>query len=392
MTTCLATLTLDVYYRYIPLYKFGQEEGRGVGPGRINYAKMHTGIPLVGGNQQRGQLLAKCLQFLLQFFIVNGADWRFWPVDLLVVDVPAEIFSVFPSVGVGWRVRMKRVARYLKLLPFSKAAPWVNVAMLVVASVSNAETLPINTGFEPSEGFALGTLQGQNGWQYTGGTINTAVVENSTVSSGTQAVKVTRGGALDTRWAIPLSPIVTPTSSQQIVITWDMNVSASGLSSTGSFGPYFDVEAYGTSGSNTNLFGSLGVDAYTRQILYQQSGTGFLIASGGTLGTGWNNFREVLNFGNKTSGAAYINSVQIVAPQPFVDPAADLVSFTDADISALAAAGDAASLSATGSAYYDNFNVHVESIPTPEPSAIVLGTVGLACLGAWRIRGRKIKV
>ena len=28
MTTCLATLTLEVYYRYIPLYKFGQEEGR----------------------------------------------------------------------------------------------------------------------------------------------------------------------------------------------------------------------------------------------------------------------------------------------------------------------------------------------------------------------------
>ena len=27
MTTCLATLTLEVYYRYLPLYKFGQEEG-----------------------------------------------------------------------------------------------------------------------------------------------------------------------------------------------------------------------------------------------------------------------------------------------------------------------------------------------------------------------------
>ena len=25
MTTCLAALTLEVYYRYIPLYKFGQE-------------------------------------------------------------------------------------------------------------------------------------------------------------------------------------------------------------------------------------------------------------------------------------------------------------------------------------------------------------------------------
>ncbi len=286
---------------------------------------------------------------------------------------------------------MKRVARCLKLLLFSKAALWVSVAMLAVVSVSNAGTLPINTGFEPSEGFALGTLQGQNGWQYTGGTLNTAVVENSTVSSGTQAVKVTRGGALDTRWAIPLSPIVTPTSSQQLVITWDMNVGASGLSSTGSFGPYFGVEAYGTSSSNTSLFGSLGLDAYTRQILYQQSGTGFLTASGGTLGTGWNNFREVLNFGNKTY-SAYVNNVLVVAPQPFVDPAAGLTSFTDADISALEAAGDSVSQSATGAAYYDNFNVHVESVPTPEPSTVAVVTAGLACLAAWRIRGRKVKV
>ena len=51
-------------------------------------------------------------------------------------------------------------------------------------------SLPYETGFEPEEGFVLGNLDAQNGWQVTEGT---AEVETNTVHSGTQAVTVSSG-------------------------------------------------------------------------------------------------------------------------------------------------------------------------------------------------------
>ncbi|MGA2032229.1 MAG: autotransporter-associated beta strand repeat-containing protein [Thermoguttaceae bacterium] len=220
--------------------------------------------------------------------------------------------------------------------------------MFALATASFGSTILDTQGFE-APAYTLGALQGQNGWEWTGGN-STATVENSVVLSGSQAVAVNRAANSDSRWGVPVSGY--PQSPNNVIqIGWDMNVAQT----TGfHYGPFFGVEAYdGAISGNPGLFGSLGVDASTRDVLYQAQDTGYFTETGTTLDPGWNHFSMVLNFATDQY-SAYVNG-NLLATTGFVDRGRGLTSFTDADLSALAATGDPSSLAATGTAYYDNF-------------------------------------
>jgi hypothetical protein len=156
----------------------------------------------------------------------------------------------------------------------------------------------------------------------------------------------------------------------------------------GTFGPFFGVEAYDADNSPPaiGLLGSLGVDATTGDVLYQFQDTGFFTETGTVVAFGsWRHYSIELNYAAHQYKVFLDNT--LLATTGFVDHniiPGGLNHFTDADIAAIAAAGDLASDSLTGTAYFDNFIVQV-----PEPSAWVLAAfagLGLIVNAAARRR------
>lgn len=154
-------------------------------------------------------------------------------------------------------------------------------------------------------------------------------------------------------------------------VDWALNVpQATGAQS---FGPYFGVETYDDPGSGTPLLiGSAGIDAKTGEVLYQEATTGYLDSTGITVSFNqFHTFKMLLDFDTQQY-QVYVDGT-LVETQGFVDssPANPITSFTDADLSALAAEGDPLSQAATGSAYFDDY---VVSLPAqPELSSITVG-------------------
>jgi hypothetical protein len=140
------------------------------------------------------------------------------------------------------------------------------------------------------------------------------------------------------------------------------------------FGPFFGVEAYDDDGNEVGLLGSLGVDATTGDILYQAPGSGVLTETGIVVDFGdWNHFQIKLDY--STDQYTIFRNFSDLGTFGFVDP--NLNQFSDADIAALGAAGDPASLALTGTAYYDNFLVREGACPIPEPASFALAGLAL---------------
>jgi hypothetical protein len=230
-----------------------------------------------------------------------------------------------------------------------------------------------------------------------GSSSNTAVVQSAVVGSGSQAVQVNRTGNFDTRWAVPVNsqgypdyPNPAPPEPAQpyICITWDMRVEQT-VGPANTFGPFFGVEAYDDDGNPVSLLGSLGVDASTGDVLFQQATTGFLTETGSVVSFGaWNKFAIELDYSTKTY--SYFLNGAMLGSEGFVDEAnvvGGLNQFSDADIATFAAAGDPGSLALTGTAYFDNF-VAMEGQCIPEPTGLALGVLGIGSVVAGR-RGRR---
>jgi hypothetical protein len=223
------------------------------------------------------------------------------------------------------------------------------------------------------EAFSNGDLVGQdpaNGpWVKAGPAGSTATVQTTVKQAGQKAVQVVRQASSsgDARFAVvkPLANVTTP-----ITIDWDMNYTQSTVPA-GSFGPFFGVEAYDGLNNAPLLAGSLGVDAKTGEVLYQQADTGnFLVVPALTLSPGvWNHFQLQLDYAAETYSIFVIGVFR--GSETFVDPG--IFDFTDAPLAALAAAGDAASLAAGGTAYFDNYVVN----GVPEPTVAWFGSLGL---------------
>lgn len=220
-----------------------------------------------------------------------------------------------------------------------------------------------------------GSLEGQDGWLTAGGGVSTATVQTTVVASGTQAVRVDRGASSDDFWAVPVVGFPS-VGFDQVIVEWDMRVEDSG--STG-FGPFFGVQVNDDNGVPLLQAAGFGVDAATGDVLFQAGSTGFLTETGtfATFGE-WNNFRIELDY--STDMYSYYFNDGLLGTTSFVD--AGVGGFTDADITAIAAAGDATSQAATGTAYFDNFVVS----EVPEPGSLALLAMGVGLLVSRRRR------
>src|SRR5687768_8253159 len=190
-------------------------------------------------------------------------------------------------------------------------------------------------------------------WQRTPGGTSTAVVQSAVFApgDGTQAVRVNRAANNDVRWAVQVdhlgypdypSPFPPEPVQPIISISWDMRVEQT-VGQVNTFGPFFGVEAYDDSGV-IGLLASLGVDATTGDVLFQAAGSGVLTESGSVVAFGaWNTFRIQLDY-STDQYTVFLNNAAL-ATIGFVDPGLD--QFSDADLSALSAAGDAASQALT---------------------------------------------
>jgi PEP-CTERM motif len=233
----------------------------------------------------------------------------------------------------------------------------------------------------PGEGQILAPGQ----WQRTPGGTSTAVVQSAVFApgGGVQAVRVDRAANNDVRWAVQVdhlgypdypNPFPPEPAQPCICINWDMRVQQT-QGAPDTFGPFFGVEAYDDA-TRIGLLGSLGVDATTGEVLYQATGTGFLTPTGTTVNFGqWNRFQIKLDY--STDQYTIFQNFAMLGTFGFVD-GAGLNEFSDADISALGAAGDAGSQALTGTAYYDNFLVREGACPIPEPATFALIGFGLA--------------
>jgi hypothetical protein len=245
-------------------------------------------------------------------------------------------------------------------------------------------------------GFAQVLSPGQ--WLKTTGGSSTAVVQSAVFApgGGNQAVKVDRGAGSFDRWAVPVNnqgypdyPNPAPPEPPQpyICISWDMRVAGTGSASA--LGPFFGIEANDDDGNPVGLLGSLGVDATTGDVLYQAENTGFLTETGSVVAFDtWHNYAIELNYA--LHRYSFFLDGALLGSQAFVDQnniPGGLNQFSDADIAALAAGGDAASLALTGTAYFDNFRV-MEGQCIPEPTTWVLGMLGAASVSSLR-RGRR---
>ena len=176
-------------------------------------------------------------------------------------------FAIFCSLPAMPSIRSIRLLAGLRLnikaLLLSIAA---GAAFTVFSSA--AEVVVNSQGFENPD-YVPGALANQQIWLWTstaGG--GTAEVQTGIVKSGSQAVEVHRGANSNDFWYVDVTGIPT---EQFVVIDWDMRVSHT--AGGANYGPFFGVEAWYR---NISLFGSLGVDAATTNILYQIEGTGNL--------------------------------------------------------------------------------------------------------------------
>jgi hypothetical protein len=222
-----------------------------------------------------------------------------------------------------------------------------------------------------------GQLEGQpagsNPWfRTTGVHLGDAFVQGSVVRSGAQAVTVERDGFSDDRWGVVLAEMESP---ELISIEWDMRVESSNAPA-GAFGPFFGVEAYDDDGASLGLLGSLGVDAATGDVLYQLEDSGFLTETGTIVDFGvWHSYRIELNFEN-VEYQVFIDET-LLASTGFVDRVNGLDELSDADIAAIAAAGDSVSQSLFGTAYIDNFVIAHRSLSTIPGDFDLDGSVNL---------------
>jgi hypothetical protein len=239
--------------------------------------------------------------------------------------------------------------------------------------------------------------EGQGGispgqWLRTKGSgASQAVVQSAVFApgGGNQAVKVDRAASSDQRWAVPVNALgypdyPTPPPGQPsqpcICVTWNMRVEKSAGNGNTTFGPFFGVETYDDDGNPVGLLGSLGVDAATGEVLLQAANTGVLTPVSGNrtvaFGT-WNKYQIKLDYSTHTY-STFLNDV-MTDTIAFVDQAnipGGLDQFSDADIAAVGAAGDAGSQALAGTAYFDNFLVR-EGVCIPEPSTVLLAVFGL---------------
>jgi len=242
-------------------------------------------------------------------------------------------------------------------------------------------TLFDSGGFEPPR-YAVGPLEGQDPagpWLKTNPRPGVARVESEITRDSASAVEITRPAAIDgdTRYGV-VKPYTPAAGANILRIAWDMDVAPNHQPGI-PFGPFMGVEAYDTVGGVPLLIGSVGVDATTGDVLYQDGNTGVLTEAGFKVALGqWNHFTLEIDYAARTYTAFVDGDAK--AATGFVNDAA--FGFSDAPLAALAASADSV-LTATGSAYFDNYRIDVFAEPTP-PAVTAAYVSSSSWVGAFK--------
>ena len=219
-----------------------------------------------------------------------------------------------------------------------------------------ASGVALDAGFE-SPGYTSGlVLQNQSGWLWDGTSQgqaghSSALVQNAIAKTGSQSVLVSKLPGSDRHWAMPKTGLPT---QRFVTIDWDMRVAEAPASDR--YGPFFGVDSKDRTSGFPRVLGTLGVEASTGLVFYQESQTGFFNPADMTVPFDqWNHFRIVLDF-ITDSYRGFVNGVNVVTTG-FVDDTiqTELNTFSDADITAVATGADGISQGLTSTAYFDNF-------------------------------------
>ncbi len=255
--------------------------------------------------------------------------------------------------------RRIRLAIAVRGISSASSAFLVILTMLCLTPLSQAGTI-FQTGFESSEvpSYSTGQLSGNNGWAGT----TAAVVENSTVFSGLQAV------SLDT----------TGLAGQSLIghnLTYDSSSDPNQI-------VVFDIEFMESTSGNRSNWDPLNVGAnglVVAQIVVQTNGNAVLGVLGPSVGSipvsrgTWNDFQLVLDFQTQTV-TGYVNS-QLLGSGTFANPTTVL---TRVNIGLNSAPnGD--------SGYFDQLSV--SSIPEPGYAGLV--AAGLALIAVRARAGKR---
>lgn len=254
-------------------------------------------------------------------------------------------------------------------------------ALLVSFGVSSASAAVLydSQGFETPPFINGANLVGQdpvNGPWVTDNNTSQAIVQNITVASGAQAVRVDRGtsGNPDQRWWI--NQAITP-SERYVIVEWDQRTNLTSLPGV-TWAPLFGVEAYDAVGTTFPLAGASWVDSGTGEVLYQETGTGFLAPTGTVVSLGqWHHFGLQLDY-NTGSYQIFVNGTPVVS-EAFVD--GPIVGFSDAPIGTVRGSNDPADVTAPGVAFFDNYIIYTSNTAIPEPASLgLLALVSVALI------------
>ena len=239
-------------------------------------------------------------------------------------------------------------------LAYSKRVLTATVMLLACQQAGMASDILNTGGFED---YSLGPLQGQSGWLTIGSGGGAATVANSVGVGSAKGVRIDRSARSDDWWAVSHSGAGLP-HSRYVLVDWDMKVDNTGADES-VFGPFVGVDTYDDS-FIPQLLGALGVDATTRDVLYQAPGSGDLTETGLTVDEGWHHFQIRLDFLSDQYSISVDNVSATGQPIAFVDGLSE--SFSDADIAAFAAGAESPSQRQTATAYLDNFLIR-EAFP-----------------------------
>jgi len=250
----------------------------------------------------------------------------------------------------------------------------IGAASLVVFSAS-AATLFDSGGFE-APAYTLGNLQGQNGFQFFG-SATAMVVQNSVVSSGSQAVQLSGG---TTTWDWP-SLEYTPGAAEIIRVSFDVRWGS--FTANNNFGYFIDV--YSTTAEGGNRVARTGL-VRTGTATAPGNVQGLVTIGGATPGSylvdgplsnnTWYKFIMDMDFASDTFSVS-INGTPVATALPFVTASTGI---GDADLQISSVAGS------TDSGFIDNYKV--EALVVPEPGVFAISALGgLALVGLRRRRG-----
>jgi hypothetical protein len=257
----------------------------------------------------------------------------------------------------GTKIEFRARGLEMKALRQAGVSLLLGLTAISLTPISQAAVI-LQTGFESSEvpGYSTGQLSGQNGW--AGSTV--AVVENSTVFSGLQAVSMDSTGL----------------SGQNLFghnLTYDSSSDPNQI-------VVFDIQFMESTTGNRSNWDAINVGAngvYITQLIVQTNGLAVLGVDSGAVGSipvsrgTSNDFQLVLDFQTQTV-SGYVNS-QLLGSGSFANPTTVLTRVNLGENSS--PNGD--------SGFFDQLSV----TSVPEPGYAGLVTAGLAII-AFRSRKR----